>query len=238
MRNRNKLSVPAVLVIAGVTALLTWYADRMQGDPRDGTRHPAPNMTDAGAFDFYVLALSWSPTWCEEQPDDGEGEAQCSTARPYAFVLHGLWPQHERGWPEFCDSDHGTRIDRRIADDMLDIMPSRDLVFHQWRKHGSCSGLAPDAFFDLARDAHDRITIPPGFDAVADYRSIEPRAVEQAFIEANDGLQQNAIAVTCSRRYLREVRICMNRDLTFRACPEVDANACRERRTILPPVRQ
>jgi ribonuclease T2 len=233
-----------VLLIAGAAALLTWLNDQRaapggggQTSSQTGQGPAFESGAPAGAFNFYVLSLSWSPTWCEEQPDAGAGEEQCAAARPYAFVLHGLWPQNEKGWPEFCNSTFGERIDGGIADGMLDIMPSRDLVFHQWRKHGSCSGLAPQAFFDLARDAHDRVIIPPAFRQTRDYLTTTPAEIERAFITANPKLQSNAIAVTCSRRYLREVRICMDRDLGFRACGEVNGNACRTDKTTLPPVR-
>lgn len=223
---KGRLSVSSMLVIAGLAALLAWLAQRPGGTGPAGT---APN------FDFYVLSLSWSPTYCAEA--EGGGGEQCSGGRPFAFVLHGLWPQNERGWPQDCETAFGTRIDRRIAEDMLDIMPSRDLVFHEWRKHGTCSGLSPEAYFALARKAHDAVSVPAEFARLAGYKPVSPRAVEQAFIAANAGLQANEIAVTCSKRHLREVRICLGRDLTFRPCAEVDADACRATTTLMPPVR-
>lgn len=188
-------------------------------------------------FDFYVLALSWSPTFCAEQSGDDDNE-QCGTGRPYAFVVHGLWPQNERGFPADCDSPYGTRIDRSIADNMLDIMPSRDLVFHQWRKHGSCSGLSPEAYFAMVRRAKQMINIPREYVAIDEFLTIAPVDVERNFRAANITLDQNAIAVTCSSRYLKEVRICMDKALKFRSCPEVDAKACRATETIMPPVRR
>jgi hypothetical protein len=53
----------------------------------------------AGDFDYYVLSLSWSPTWCALK-GDAQGSPQCD--RALGWVLHGLWPQHEDGWPSFC----------------------------------------------------------------------------------------------------------------------------------------
>jgi ribonuclease T2 len=187
-----------------------------------------------GDFDFYVLALSWSPSWCASQPDGGAGEDQCDSSRDFGFVVHGLWPQREQGWPEFCDSPHGTRIDRRIADRMADMMPSRDLVFHQWRKHGSCSDLPPDAFFDLTRKARQSIAIPGGF-LTGGGENASPREIEQAFMESNPSLGAKGIAVTCADGALAEVRICMNRDLSPRPCAEVDGKACRAGRITIPP---
>src|SRR5262245_33662096 len=57
---------------------------------------------EPGAFDYYVLALSWSPTYCADGGEE-RNDPQCTLGqkgRPYAFVLHGLWPQYERGWPQ------------------------------------------------------------------------------------------------------------------------------------------
>lgn len=194
------------------------------------------SVSTNGAFDFYVLALSWSPTFCVEQSGEDDKE-QCGTGRPFAFVVHGLWPQNEQGFPSNCPTDFGTRIDRTIADNLLDIMPSRDLVFHQWRKHGTCSGLPPDDYFALVRQAKQQVTIPRQYLQLTGYTTVAPAEVERAFVGANASLEQNAIAVTCSSRYLKEVRICMNKDLAFRPCPEVDSKSCRAAKTIMPPVR-
>jgi ribonuclease T2 len=226
----NKKLPVWVVALAVIAAALYGYVSNQpqkQGGTGSGT---------VGTFDFYVLALSWSPTYCEEKGDAADG-GQCNLARPFAFVLHGLWPQNERGWPQDCDTRFGMRIDRAIADDMLDIMPSRDLVFHEWRKHGTCSGLSPDDYFSLARAAHDRVVIPARFQTVTGYQTVKPSEVERSFIAVNAGLQPNAIAVICSKRYLREVRICMDHDLAFRPCVEVDGDSCRNASTVMPPVR-
>src|SRR5688572_25487595 len=48
-------------------------------------------------IDYFVLALSWSPTFCASEQAAGE-RLQCGTGRKYAFVVHGLWPQYRKGW--------------------------------------------------------------------------------------------------------------------------------------------
>ena len=68
-----------------------------------------------GEFDFYVLSLSWSPSFCEEASErgnEGRSQAQCG-GRPFSFVVHGLWPQYEHGFPEYCDRP-SPRLDRNI----------------------------------------------------------------------------------------------------------------------------
>src|SRR5262245_38022754 len=104
---------------------------------------------EPGVFDYYVLSLSWSPTYCADS-GDRRSDPQCEARRerPYAFVLHGLWPQYERGWPQECRSADGSWVPGPVADRMLDIMPSKRLIFYEYRKHGTCSGLSVDAYFN------------------------------------------------------------------------------------------
>ena len=194
----------------------------------------APASADtAGDFDFYVLALSWSPTFCKQEGEDASPH-QCGVRNPFRFIVHGLWPQYERGYPEFC-RNAPQRIDRHIAVGMEDIMPSHGLVFHQWRKHGTCSGLDPDEYFELTRRAYESITIPKSFETLNRPGKAAPDTVEKAFRLANKGLNADALAVTCTAGELDEVRICLSKDLEFKSCPEVDRKACRAGSLSVPP---
>ena len=190
-----------------------------------------------GQFDFYVLALSWSPSFCESANERGSNrnDQQCGD-RPYAFVVHGLWPQHERGFPAFCQVP-APRLNRNIVGTMLDIMPAPRLVYHEWDRHGTCSGLAADSYFNMVRKAHDAVKIPEQYVDMKSALTVTPDEVEDAFVKANPKLTRNAIAVSCDNRRLREVRICLSKELNFRDCPEVDRRACRRDRLLMPPVR-
>src|SRR3984893_11550562 len=77
-----------------------------------------------GEFDFYVLSLSWSPSFCEEASERGnEQRSQAPCGGPaVSFVVHGLWPQYEHGFPEYCDRN--SYLDRNIMTSMLDLMPA------------------------------------------------------------------------------------------------------------------
>jgi ribonuclease T2 len=190
---------------------------------------------EPGRFDFYVLALSWSPSYCEDGGMRADQE-QCGTGRPYAFVVHGLWPQRERDWPEYCDSaERG--LPGELAASMLPLMPSRDLIRQQWRKHGVCSGLSPKGYFDLVRQARGRVTVPAAYERLSRPLRTSPGAVEAAFIAANPGLSDEDIAVICRGNRMSEVRVCLGKDLSFRNCPEVDRRACPRAEIVLPPVR-
>lgn len=192
-----------------------------------------------GEFDFYVLSLSWSPSFCQAASERGASgrshQAQCG-GRPYSFVVHGLWPQYERGFPNYCQRP-APRLDRRIMTSMLDVMPAPGLIYNEWDKHGTCSGLSQRAYFEATRKARAAVKIPAEFLDLGSPRVIAPDAIEAAFMKVNPGLSNAAIAVTCDRSRLSEVRICMSKDLHFRACEEIDRRACRRDTVVMPPVR-
>ncbi len=186
-------------------------------------------------FDFYVLSLSWSPSYCEAEGADANRQ-QCNAARPYAFVVHGLWPQFERGYPTDCATAEPDVANATLRT-LYDLTPSAGLIRHEWRKHGTCSGLSQADYFSVLRAAREAVTIPAAYERLADYQTPGPDDVEAAFLEANPGLAPEAVVVSCDRRYLREVRICLTKELGFRACPEVDRRACRRPKVVMPPVR-
>lgn len=188
----------------------------------------------AGEFGFYVLSLSWSPSYCARAGTNA-GPLQCRAAKPHRFIVHGLWPQHERGYPDYCRLSDGQSLAPATVEAILDIMPSPSLVRHQWAKHGTCTGLSAEAYFDLTRKAYEKISIPAAFRTIFAANRMQPDAVELAFRLANPGLRDNAIAVDCQAGRLSEVRICMTRDLDFRPCPAVDRRGCRAQRILVPP---
>ncbi len=179
-----------------------------------------------GEFDFYVLSLSWSPSFCQ---------IQCG-GRPFSFVVHGLWPQYEHGFPDYCQRP-SPRLDRNIMSSMLDLMPAPGLIFAEWDKHGTCSGLGARAYFETIRKARSAVKIPEEYLQLSEPKTVAPAEIEDAFIKANPGLSSAAIAVTCDKTRLSEVRICMGKDLQFRACEEIDRRACRRDQVEMPPVR-
>jgi len=216
------LMSPAFMVISAGTASAQ---DRRQNAP--------------GEFDFYVLSLSWSPSFCEKASERGNSgrsqQIQCGD-RPFSFVVHGLWPQYERGFPEYCQRP-APRLDRNIMHSMLDLMPAPGLIFNEWDKHGTCSGLGARAYFENVRKARAAVKIPEEFLQLSEPKTIAPGDLEEAFIKVNPGLSSSAISVTCDSRRLGEVRICLSKDMQFRACEEIDRRACRRDEVVMPPVR-
>ena len=157
-----------------IFAIVALAQDRRQGEP--------------GQFDFYVLALSWSPSYCEAAQARAPARApdqQCG-GRPFAFVVHGLWPQYERGFPSYCQVP-APRLDRAVVGSMLDLMPSPRLIFHEWDQHGTCSGLSAHSYFDTVRKARAVVKIPPDYLELGKPITVSPGEVTEAFVKANPG---------------------------------------------------
>ncbi|MBS0241540.1 MAG: ribonuclease T2 [Proteobacteria bacterium] len=231
----------AVALLAGVGAS---PADAQYG-PGAGGRAPYARggANEAGRFDYYALSLSWSPTYCASA-QSGRDDQQCNSrdGKRYSFVLHGLWPQYEKGWPQNCPTSQRAYVPQRTINGMLDIMPSPKLVIHEYRTHGTCSGLSPEDYFATARRYYQKVKIPQRFYRPNQAFTIGTEEVVREFVEANPGLKAESVAVVCSGGRgdrLREVRVCVSREGEFRACGanEEPKRLCRSNRVYVPPVR-
>jgi ribonuclease T2 len=181
-------------------------------------------IPQGSGFDFYVLSLSWSPSYCRAEGDQANRQ-QCGRREPHGFVVHGLWPQFERGYPESCKSSEPARVPDALVAENRDLIPSAGLIGHQWRKHGTCTGLSQPDYFKVVRAARNQVVIPVSING--DSEPVSPKAIEDAMIAANPSLDGRDMAVTCKAGLIREVRICLSRDnLDFRACPEIDRQGC------------
>lgn len=194
---------------------------------------PLPDDLRRGfGFDFYVLALSWSPSWCDANDQRGRS-LQCDRDADHRFIVHGLWPQFEQGYPEFCEKPERD-VPRRFEDALLPIMPSRGLIQRQWDKHGACSGLRQAEYFRTLAHAWRSIKLPARLATLERDQYIPPDEIEALFSIANPGLREDGIAVKCRSGRMTEVRICLAKDLSFRSCPAVDRNGCRRGTLELP----
>ncbi len=182
----------------------------------------SPNAS-AGAFDSYLLALSWSPEFCHGHPAD----PQCTGGKHFGFVVHGLWPEYKGGGgPENCGTQPG------LADPskMLDIMPTLKLIDHEWKTHGTCSGLSADDYFALIRKAYNSVKLPAKFAATE-----APLQIKKDVEGLNSGLIDNEIMINCTSNYLQEVEICFTKALTPMACTA--PKDCRAQSVHIPPVQ-
>jgi ribonuclease T2 len=236
LRTKLRYALLAVAVAATVTSAA--LAQR----PYQG-RGTAEGRNIAGQFDYYALVLSWSPSHCAATQGSG-ADLQCgrSDGKRYSFVLHGLWPQYApRGWPQDCPVRGRPFVPRPVITSMLDIMPSDKLVIHEYRKHGTCSGLEPAQYYDLSRKLFTSVTIPDDYRNTFEAVFVSPDDLAREFMKVNPWLKPNMIGIACGGpgNRLTDVRICFSKEGQPTACTrnEDQRKMCSAPKVYLPPVR-
>jgi len=189
----------------------------------------------AGEFDYYVLALSWSPNWCALE-GDARRSPQCDNGTGHGWIMHGLWPQFHRGYPSFCRTTHRTPS-RSMTSDMADIMGTSGLAWHQWRKHGVCTGLSARDYYALSRKAYASVTRPLVFRKVPRTVELPTHVVEEAFLKANPAIEPDGITITCRDGHIQEARICLSQDLNPVPCGRDVVRDCTLKDAVFTPLR-
>lgn len=236
MQKHNKRQqTAAATLLAAVIFLATLLYRYVQGDLDLGTLFPqAPAGEPAGGavtgsrpglFDFYVLALSWSPDYCATTGTNDT--QQCSVGRRLGFVLHGLWPQYNKGYPSNCST---AKLPADVKAKFPALYPSPALYDHEWEKHGTCSGLTPEEYLALSKRFKDSVTIPAAYQAPAQPLRLTTIDLKKDFAAANAGLGEGSLAVYCSGsgRYLQELYVCLFTDGKPATCSsEIRSRAAR-----------
>ena len=189
----------------------------------------------AGEFDYYVMALSWSPNWCRLE-GDAKGSEQCDADKDHGWILHGLWPQYHQGWPSYCPTTKRAPS-RRMTAEMADIMGTSGLAWHQWKKHGTCAGLEATDYFALSREAYGRVIRPEVLRKLKDPISLPATLIEQAFLQDNPELEPDGITITCKQGYIQEARICLSKSLDPVPCGRDVVKDCRLEDALFDPIR-
>jgi ribonuclease T2 len=201
-------------------------------EARSSRKHP---VQSAGAFSYYMLVLSYAPDFCAE-PGGTKDARECGKGRHVGFVVHGLWPQAEssRG-PENCGS--ARPVSQDIVNATLPYIPTPSLIQHEWTAHGTCSGLDAGSYFALVRRARDSVKIPGELNQPTAQVKFSPADVESKMAGVNSSFAKDSFRVSCYRdNNLQEVRVCLNKDLSSRACT-VSAGECAANTVTLQPVR-
>ncbi|UYV36989.1 ribonuclease T2 [Rhodobacteraceae bacterium D3-12] len=212
------------VMAALVAGLMTGLAGPMRADGEP-----------TGKFDYYVMALSWSPNWCAIE-GDRKKSPQCDTRHDFGWTLHGLWPQYHRGWPAFCPTVE-RQPSRSLTNTMADIMGTSGLAWYQWKKHGVCSGLSAPAYYDLSRAAYDKIKRPDVFRKLQKPVKLPAKIVEEAFLKANPGLEPDMITITCRAGRIQEARVCLSKELRPVPCGQDVVRDCKMKDALFDPVR-
>jgi ribonuclease T2 len=191
-----------------------------------------------GDFDFYVLALSWSPDFCAGR--GGKDSEQCGPGENPGFVLHGLWPQYQKGFPQYCSS---VPFPSPLKREFPGLFPNDRLYAHEWRRHGTCSGLSPREYLSLAHKLKQAAPLPPRYRQLREPVHTTTAALYQEFRAADAGIPDKGVAVFCSGsgRFLKEVFLCYNRQGKRASCSSEimskSARSCRQTDFLIRPGR-
>lgn len=213
----------AVLLLIFIAARVVYGTIRQDtGSPASPTPRFSATYNSSAQFDYFILALSWAPDYCATS---GSGDVQeCANGKKLGFVLHGLWPQYQTGYPSSCSSE---QLPPAVQARYTGLFPSQSLMTYEWEKHGTCSGLAPDSYLALARQLKESVAVPEAFNAPQTPFRITASQVRQAFSQASPAkmrgfppLSTASIEMNCSEsgQYLQEVYLCFGRDGNPAAC--------------------
>ncbi|MGJ8626129.1 MAG: ribonuclease T2 family protein [Sulfitobacter sp.] len=189
----------------------------------------------AGEYDYFVLSLSWSPNWCAIE-GDAKRSPQCADDTGHGWIMHGLWPQFHRGYPSFCRTVERPPS-RGMTNAMADIMGTGGLAWHQWNKHGTCTGLSAQDYYALSRRAYATVTRPDIFRKLDRSVKLPASVVEDAFLKANPTFEPDGITITCRNGHIQEARLCLSRDLMPVPCGQDVVRDCTLKDAVFDPLR-
>ncbi len=180
--------------------------------------HHHHHDSEAGAspFDYFLLSLSWAPNYCAGHPTDHSSE--CRTGGHTAFVLHGLWPQANSGPPPMSCST-ASPVAGETVDHMLNFMPTRGLIQHEWQKHGTCSGLSAQDYFARVEQAFRNVHVPEQYPKLDHEQSFSVPDLEKSFADANHA-PLSSFRISCHAGELVSLEVCMDKNLQFQSCTQ------------------
>ena len=189
----------------------------------------------AGEYDYFVLSLSWSPNWCELE-GDARQSPQCKKGLSHGWIMHGLWPQFHRGYPSHCRTVNRPPS-RSMTANMADIMGTPGLAWHQWKKHGTCTGLTAVSYYALSRKAYGKVVRPTIFRRLDKTVKLPAKVVEEAFLKANPSFEPDGVTVTCREGHIQEVRVCLSPNLEPVPCGQDVVRDCKLKDALFTPMR-
>ena len=204
-------------LIASVVVAALCTCGGAEAKPKHGGQHRPTNVS--GKFDYYVMSLSWSPTFCESHKTN----PQCD--KHFGFVLHGLWPQFQSGgYPQHCATSEQLTAEARPLG--LKVFPTEDLMVHEWQTHGTCNGSSALEYFKAAQTAHESIKVPPQLEPGGNKKSMTAQQISKLVREANPAITAKSLALVCASKELAEVRICLSKDLAPKPCGNKVNSSC------------
>lgn len=200
-----------------------------------------------GNFDYYVLALSWQPAFCQNHQNKPECRHQTTDdVSAKHFSLHGLWPNkkedkaHRYAYCGVAGADRSrdkkgqwcalgnTYINNELKEKMPGVVSC--LQMHEWVKHGSCSALSIDDYFSSSLELLDDFNQTRFAHLVG--RSTGKEISKRQLIEtwvAEFPQNKNTLSLVCrkiaGKSYLTEVRLKLRKALKESLSASLDSNA-------------
>lgn len=179
----------------------------------------------ASDFDYYKLAVTYSSSFCANTENHGSHFAQCRAGHQNHFALHGFWPQNENDWPEYC-SLRNTFVPSRIAKKFRDLIPDKKALQYQWRKHGACSGMRPEEYFNLARQAISHLSLAKLENALEENSDLGIPAASRILLQSNPNLNNTGFTFHCENGGIQDIRFCFTKALESRTCLPARDQGC------------
>lgn len=190
----------------------------------------------------YLFVFSWSPTYCQEVDPQGK-QAQCNKNKQYRFIVHGLWPQlhdnQQQGkYSNYCRSVE-KNLEASIVEKYFYLMPSSELMHHEWIKHASCGNFTQQSYFQTIENLYQRFKVADIFKTVDTTQSMSLNALMTELTTQIPNISRKNIVIYCRKNYFGEVRICLNADYSLRHCRynEIKAGGCRSSQGIIVPFK-
>ncbi|WP_163802320.1 ribonuclease T2 family protein [Mycolicibacterium anyangense] len=149
-RRRRFVGVVAVLVVLVAAVVAVRYVNRPRPTPS-----AAPRSTSS------LLVVTWGPSLCSlERSNPGCRSGHVGGLGP-ALILHGLWPQPTS--EQYCALPAGPRdlsslnLPKDLQSDLQSKMSDVGIMApHEWKAHGSCSGVPPAVYFRVSSSLADQ----------------------------------------------------------------------------------
>jgi ribonuclease T2 len=202
----------ACAISALVVCLVLAACSGGPGPQRTLAAAPGESLSD---FDYFVLSLSWSSDYCATTGSSDPQE--CTIGRKLGFVLHGLWPQNNQGYPANCASDP---LPADVKARFPGLYPNDSLAYHEWLAHGTCSGLTAAVYLALTQRIKQSVVIAGNYQSPAAAFRATVAGLKQDFVQANPGFTPTDFEVLCSGSglYLKELYVCFSREGQPTAC--------------------
>ncbi len=217
MRNATCALVIAALAIPSAATAQAYQcrAPSVSSVPQIAPDSRPRNVPTTG----YTLALSWSPAFCRTRQADRAHRVQCSGENGrFGFIVHGLWPQGARTWPQWCPQQN--RLTPQVARETMCMTPSARLIARQWAKHGACMTKKPETYFGVTRILWESLRIPD-YDRISREDGLTAGRIREAFASANPGWQPAHVGVKLNREgWLQELRLCYDKRLRPTRCDD------------------